>query len=175
MKKLSLISVFLMLGCTSSNGVFAQDPDDIFTIYLVRHSEKEDSLSRRSDPPLSDCGQQRSEHLSHFLSAVNLDVVYSTNFIRTINTAQPTADSKGLGVVQYNPAALFDFSKHLIEKKQNALVVGHSNTTGVLAGLLVGDDIGAFDLDIYDRIYQVVIHNNKAKLLLYHSEFDCKP
>jgi hypothetical protein len=47
------------------------------------------------------------------------------------------------------------------------------NTTGVLAGLLIGEELGAFDLDIYDRIYQVIVHKNKSRLQLLHSGFLC--
>jgi len=53
-------------------------------------------------------------------------------------------------------------------------VVGHSNTTGVLAGLLIGEDLGAFDLDIYNRVYQVVICNNNGRLHLLSTAFDCE-
>jgi hypothetical protein len=61
----------------------------------------------------------------------------------------------------------------LLESKQDALVVGHSNTTGVLAGLLVGEEIGEFDLAIYNRVYQVVIYQNSSRLHLLHTAFDC--
>ena len=61
----------------------------------------------------------------------------------------------------------------MLESKQDALVVGHSNTTGVLAGLLVGEEIGDFDLDIYNRVYQVVIYENRGRLHLLHTAFDC--
>ena len=60
-----------------------------------------------------------------------------------------------------------------MDRRQDALVVGHSNTTGVLAGLLVGEELGGFDLDIYDRIYQVVIYKDTGRLHLLHSVFDC--
>ena len=76
-------------------------------------------------------------------------------------------------ITEYNPNELSDFSKLLIDSKQNALVVGHSNTTGVLAGLLVGEEIGEFGLDIYDRVYQVSIYKNKKRLHLHHMDFNC--
>lgn len=174
MKKFILVCVLFVMGCTVKTGIFAQNTDKIFTIYLVRHSEKETVSNHSSDPPLSYCGQQRSLYLSDFLREVNLDVIYTTNYTRTKSTAQPTADSKGLNLVLYNPGKLLDFSKKLLEKKQDALVVGHSNTTGVLAGLLAGKEIGAFDLDIYDRIYRIEVHNNDVKFQLFHATFDCK-
>lgn len=148
--------------------------DEIFTIYLVRHSEKDLSSDNYSDPPLTPCGEQRSESLSNFLSAVDLDVVYSTNYNRTKNTALPTATSKGLEIEEYDSDELEEFSNILLESAQDALVVGHSYTTGVLAGLLVGEEIGAFDLDIYNRIYLVAIYKNAGRLHLLHTDFDCK-
>ena len=144
-----------------------------FTLYLVRHSEKELSEMDRSDPPLTPCGQKRSESLSGFLSDVPIDVVYSTDYTRTRNTASPTAKSRGLSVEVYDAEELEDFSKLLIKRKQNALVVGHSNTTAVLAGIMVGEEFGEFDLDIYDRIYQVVLRKKRGRLHLLHTAFKC--
>ncbi len=172
MTKRYLAIILIILGFQLDAS--AQNNDEVFTIYLVRHSEKDLTSDNPSDPPLTKCGELRSESLSSFLSAVNLDVIYSTNYNRTNNTALPTATSKGLEIVEYAPGNLRDFSNFLFESKQDALVVGHSNTTGVLAGLLVGQEIGEFDLDIYNRVYQVVIHKNSRQLQLFHTAFDCK-
>ena len=60
-----------------------------------------------------------------------------------------------------------------MDSKQNALVVGHSNTTAVLAGLLTNQTMGTFDLDIYNRIYKVEFEKNKGRLKLIHSNFEC--
>jgi len=171
MTKKYLTIILIMLGFQSNVG--AQENNEIFTIYLVRHSEKDTSSNNYSDPPLTQCGEQRSESLSSFLIDVHLDVIYSTDYNRTKNTALPTAQSKGLEIKEYNAEILNDFSKLLLESKQDALVVGHSNTTGVLAGLLVGEGIGEFDLDIYNRVYQVVIYENRGRLHLLHTAFDC--
>ena len=147
---------------------------ELFTIYLVRHSEKDLASESEADPPLTKCGRQRSESLSSFLENVKLDAIYSTDYSRTINTAKPTANSKELKIEKYDPRDLVGFSKFLLDAKKDALVVGHSNTTGVLAGLLIGEELGEIDLDIYDRIYQVVISNKNGRLHLFHSPFACK-
>lgn len=161
----------MILGFQSC--VDAQKDSELFTIYLVRHSEKDLTSNNHSNPPLSQCGEQRSENLSNFLRDVNLDAIYSSDYIRTQNTALPTALSKGLEISEYNHQELEDFSKLLIANKQDVLVVGHSNTTGVLAGLLVGEEIGAFDLDVYDRVYQALMYKNSGRLQLLHTAFDC--
>lgn len=147
--------------------------NDLFTIYLVRHSEK-DVEKNPSNPPLTACGKERSELLSQFLDDVDLEVVYSTPYARTIGTAQPTADAKGFEIQEYDPSNLAGFANDLMKKQQDALVVGHSNTTGVLAGILVGEEIGSFDESIYNRIYQVVVHKDQARLHVFHTAFSCE-
>ena len=144
--------------------------DGLFTLYFVRHSEKEQVAS---DPGLTPCGIERSESLSTFFAAVPLKAVYSTDFRRTQGTALPTATAKGLEIQSYNPRALEEAMEMLLERGQDALVVGHSNTTGVLAGLLVGEDIGAYNESIYNRIYQVVVSPSDRRLHVFHTAFAC--
>lgn len=173
MTKKHLLLLILILGLKSCGN---WKNNGFYTIYLVRHSEKEVSASMYgSDPPLTPCGEKRSESLSNFLKDVPIEVIYSTDYIRTKNTALPTAQSKGLNIQKYDGEVLEDFSKLLLRRKKNALVVGHSNTTGVLAGLLSGQEIGEFDLDIYDRIYQVVLRNKRGRLHVLHTAFICNP
>lgn len=173
MKKLLLIAVFFVFACSIGDEANAQQNFKKFTVYLVRHSEKDLTSENYSDPPLTECGQKRSEYLNDFLKEVDIDVVYSTNYIRTKHTALPTAISKNLEIRYYKTESLIDFSKLLMDSKQNALVVGHSNTTAVLAGLLTNQTMGAFDLDIYNRIYKVELKKNKGRLKLIHSNFEC--
>ncbi len=171
LKDRNLLFLILILTLQSSG---SWKDRGFYTIYLVRHSEKEVSASMDgSDPPLTLCGKKRSESLSNFLKDVPIEVIYSTDYTRTKNTALPTAQLKGLNIRQYDGETLEDFSKLLLRRKQDALVVGHSNTTGVLAGLLTGQEIGEFDLDIYDRIYQVSLRKRRGRLHILHTAFDC--
>ena len=148
---------------------------EIFTLYLVRHSEKVVSTEYPYDPPLTQCGAERAQHLSAFLEEVDVEAIYSTNFSRTEQTAQPTASAKGLNIQSYSTSNLKEFSSQLLELKKNALVTGHSNTTGVLAGILVDQEIGAFEESIYNRIYQVVVCGDQRQLNLLHTSFRCEP
>lgn len=119
------------------------------------------------------CGERRSEALSEFLQDVNLDAIYSTDYTRTRNTAAPTAAAKNLDVEIYDASDLAAMAELLLAANQDILVVGHSNTTAVLAGLLVGKELGDIDLSIYDRIYQVVICGDVTNMNLLHSSFEC--
>ena len=151
----------------------AQGLDQGFTLYLVRHAEKELSADNPKDPPLTPCGEERAESLAHFLSSVDLEAVYSTDYLRTRNTAHPVAREKEIEVQIYDPKNPDDFAKLLVDRKQNALVVGHSNSTPTLAGLLLGEELESIDESIYDRIYQLVFFEGKARLQLFHSTFEC--
>jgi len=170
--KIFITIIFLVLGL--QHVLSAQSRNELFTIYLVRHAEKNSTADNYLDPPLTQCGQQRAESLDSFLIDVNLDAVYSTDYLRTRNTALPTATTKELEIKLYNSNELEDFSKFLIDCKQDALVVGHSFSTGVLAGLLTDQELEPFDLSIYNRIYQVVFYKNTGRLHLFHTAFDCK-
>lgn len=172
-KKFTLVVLLI-----SQHGAFAQETNDkkVFTIYLIRHAEKESSPTDYRDPFLSDCGTLRAESLAEFFEKVDLEAMYSTDYNRTRNTAKPTATSKGVKVKSYNPRALEDFALKLVNLKQNALVVGHSNTTGALAALLADqsvDESYSMGENIYNRIYQVVIYKDARQLQLLQSVFVC--
>ena len=118
-------------------------------------------------------GIKRSEYLNSFFEDIDFEKVYSTNYLRTKNTAAPIALSKQLKIEYYDSFELKDFSELLIDSKQNSLIVGHSNTVPVLAGLLVDEPMSPFDESIYNRIYKVVINQGRKKLFVLKTTFNC--
>jgi len=169
--KTLILSLFLLL--ILAHGMYAQESEKIFTIYLVRHAEKELSAENPKDPALTPCGEKRAESLANLLKNVQLDVIYSTEYIRTKETAQPVANEKEKELTYYDPVKLADFAKLLLKNKEDVLVVGHSNTTPVLAGLLIGEDLEPFDESIYNRIYQVVVAKDKGRLHILNTAVVC--
>lgn len=140
-------------------------PDTATTFILVRHAE---TSGAGSNPNLSAVGQTRATELNRILSNINLNAVYSTNFNRTLQTAQPTATGKGLTITQYDPFApntlidnvLLSFPEGVV------LVVGHSNTIPAMLNAMVGSNVFT---DIpeseYDNLYIVhVSERGKAKV-----------
>jgi broad specificity phosphatase PhoE len=146
---------------------------EAFSIFLVRHAEKDQS-SESDDPGLSVCGESRAQSIAAMLADVDLDKVYSTDYRRTRDTARPIAAAQQLEVSAYDPRELDDFAALLLKGKEDALVVGHSNTTGVLAGILAGEGGEAFDEGLYDRLYQVVIAGGQRRAYLLHQAFTCR-
>ncbi len=109
------------------------------TFYLVRHAEK--VLDMR-DPGLTKDGKERAYYFAQYFKDKSLDAIYSSDYYRTRKTAQPTCSAKNLKLNIYDPSNLSAFAKQLLKnhKKDNILVVGHSNTTPQLANLLVNSN-----------------------------------
>ncbi|MEM9051955.1 MAG: phosphoglycerate mutase family protein [Bacteroidota bacterium] len=178
MNKKSLTSSLFLIAVTAFFGFHVltnnEPNEEIYSIYLVRHTEKDLSKGEPGNPPLTQCGEERAHHLNAFLQDVKIEAIYSTDYTRTMSTANPTATAKNLDVQEYDPQKLEALAQILLEKEQNALVVGHSNTTGVLAGLLVGEEVGEIDLNVYNLIYQVNVHKGTSQLNQFQTSFKCE-
>jgi broad specificity phosphatase PhoE len=140
--------------------------DTATTFILVRHAE---TMGSGSNPFLSGTGQARADELQRILSNVPLNAVYSTNFNRTMLTAQPTAADQGLNVTNYDAFSLDPFIDNVLDAHQEGvvLVVGHSNTTPSLLNKLVGANTYS-DLpeSEYDNLYVVyVFEKGRAKVV----------
>ena len=170
----SILTLLTLLISLDPNYLIAQTNNEDFTIYLIRHAEKDLSSENQIDPPLTKCGVKRSEFFKNLFQEIEIEKIYSTNYSRTKNTATPTALAKILEIQYYDSSDLKSFSELLINSKQNTLVVGHSNTTPVLAGLLTEQVMGPFDESIYNRIYQIVIAKDKKELFMIETSFSCK-
>lgn len=165
-----LASIALVISTTMSYQVTA---NDIYTVYLVRHADKDISDKTNRDPTLTICGEQRAKQLATMLKHIEINTIYSTDYKRTQATAAPVAQSKSLTVTSYNPRQLDSLTKEIMENKSNALIVGHNSTTNVVAGNLAGMALPVIDHDEYDRLYQVTITNSEAKLQIINQGFVC--
>lgn len=111
------------------------------TYYLIRHAEKDRSDATNRNPNLNKIGLKRAENWKNYFKDIDLDAVYSTNYNRTQQTATPTAKSKNLKILSYDPSNMFndDFQKNTLGK--TVLIVGHSNTTPAFANKILKSEI----------------------------------
>lgn len=160
---LSSIAIALFIGgCTSD-----QAPEEVapIVIYLARHAEAvypppEDSPR---DPQLNAMGQDRADALARLLGSESITTVFSTDYHRTRETAEPLAASRGLQVEIYDPTDLPGFAQTLRATPGRHVVLGHSNTTPELAGLLGGDAGEPIDEAMeFDRLYVLTIVGDRA-------------
>lgn len=113
------------------------------TVFLVRHAEKVDESS---DPELTPAGKERAQELAYVLSDVKLYAVYDTPFIRTRDTAKPTAVSQRLKVETIHSLRLEDlkaFVELALEKHKggNILIVSHSNIVPALIKIIKQEEL----------------------------------
>jgi phosphohistidine phosphatase SixA len=143
------------------------------TIFVVRHAERADAGTSgagtmATDPDLSDAGRARAESLAAVLRDAKITAIYTTEFNRTKQTAEPLAKALGIPPTVVQSPDM----KGLIEKVKaggNALVVGHSNTVGpILEALGVSEKITLGDSD-YDNLF-VVVPGEKPTLVRLHFE-----
>lgn len=113
------------------------------TYYVVRHAEKAVpsagiTMSTPNDPPLSVKGEMRANDLKEALKDRKITYLYSTNTLRTRNTAEPLRIYEGLTVQTYGPMPDSTFISQLKRLKRNTLIVGHSNTVDDIVNGLSG-------------------------------------
>jgi phosphohistidine phosphatase SixA len=163
----------LLLGFPSFVPGEAQESTIVF---LVRHAERADdhpgqALSAMDpamagDPPLSPEGRRRADLLAQTLADANLTHIHSTDTRRTRETAAPTSNRTGVEVNLYDAEDLTGMARALSSTPGRHLVVGHSNTTPELVGLLGGDPGPPIQGLEYDRLYVVSLQGTEVLTVL---------
>lgn len=134
------------------------------TFYFVRHAEKVTSDPNDRDPALTQQGQQRAENLAWLLTHANIQAIYSTDYKRTRQTAEPLAKARGLTVQSYDPKQIKSWLDSLKTTQDNAVIVGHSNTTPQAVSYLTKTPVKSLTEKDYGDVYQVIIDGESVKM-----------
>ncbi|HEV2763852.1 MAG TPA: phosphoglycerate mutase family protein [Pyrinomonadaceae bacterium] len=154
----------------------SQDGFKVTTVYLVRHAEKADAPPE--DPPLSEAGRARAQELARVLGGAGVRAVYTSQFLRTKQTAEPLAKQLGLAPaalsIRMNPASPREPSAESIKEitdkiyeraGETTLVVGHSNTVPEVIRALGGDAVPKIDEKKFDDLFVLTVYGRgKAKV-----------
>jgi phosphohistidine phosphatase SixA len=170
--------------CAGRTGEVAGKPQrpadgeaQVTTVFLVRHAEKADGPGQ--DPPLSEAGRQRAEALARLLQSAGVRGVYTSQFLRTQQTAEPLARRLGvtaspvpLSVKPSNPREVTEESIRELTKKVEAhaggavLIVGHSNSVPEVIRVLGGDAVPKIDESRFDDLFVVTVYaGGRAKVV----------
>ena len=162
---------FVLASCISSKTL----PDPTETVishyYFIRHAEKDESNESDKNPHLTSKGQKRAKNWSKILGNEKIDLVYSTNYHRTRETAAPVAIKNNTKIAIYNPSDI-DYESFLKETSgKNILIVGHSNTTPAFVNNVIGNKkYKNIEHKNFGNLYIVTIINNKisSQLLTFN-------
>ncbi len=132
------------------------------TIIFFRHAEQ--TSHDEADPPLSEAGQRRVAELTRQLVdadvVAGIDAIYSTPYIRSLETARPIADQLDLPINSYAADDTEEILDTILKnhKGKIILVIGHSNTLPVLiANLGASKKVPAIAQNEFDNIYIISI------------------
>jgi phosphohistidine phosphatase SixA len=172
-------TLILMLLATAMfcQPVVAQDEFKPITVFLIRHAEREDEP--RQDPPLSKLGAARAEALARLLSTAGVKAIFTSQYARTKQTAEPLATKFGLTVTPFtlktnpaNPRQIAEESTAEVTNKilehagQSVLVIGHSNSIPDVIKMLGGDVVPTIDEKKFDDLFIVNVYaKGKAKVV----------
>lgn len=152
MKKLFLVFLPVILACNFNK---TENPevknsaaldeniaisDKTTTYYFIRHAEKDTSNPEENDPVLTETGTKRAEKWAEIFKEVSFDLIYSSDFKRTRETAQKFVGSQNLEIQLYDPAKLNDEAFQQKTKGKTVLVVGHSNTNPRFVNSILGEE-----------------------------------
>lgn len=110
------------------------------TFYLIRHAEKVRVDKSENNPALNEKGILRAQNWKNYFLDKEISKIYSTDYKRTIRTAQPLAINNNIETIIYSTSdfKFDDFIKSNIG--ENTLVVGHSNTIPDFVNELINEE-----------------------------------
>ena len=140
------------------------------TVIVVRHGEK---MAQPADnPPLTAEGQMRAEELLKVVRDAGITAIYSTPYLRTVNTAKVVADGLKLPVAEIAipnrsvPAYADSVAARVKRDGGVVLVVGHSNTMGAVIKALGGPDVGEIADPEHDNLFVMTVQDGKPPRLI---------
>jgi len=171
MKKLIFLFVLSLFTSVSFSQEEKTTEDVVTTYYFIRHAEKQRQNPNDKNPHLTFDGYKRADNWAKVFKYVPLNAVYSTDYNRTKETAKPTADSKNLPILVYNPSNMYSESFQFNTKGKNVLIVGHSNTTPAFVNKILGQNrYKSMEDNNNSSLYIVTVIKGKASVSVLNIE-----
>ena len=177
-----ILLLSLESGVTGQAVFQAENEFKVTTVYLVRHAEK--AAEPATDPPLLESGIKRSEELARTLGKAGVKTIYTSQYLRAKQTAEPLAKQLGIALTiipvstvipakmsaanprELSPQYLTEMAERVYSNSGGAVfIVGHSNTIPEIIKALGGDVAPAIDETVFDDLFVVTVYaKGKAKV-----------
>jgi 2,3-bisphosphoglycerate-dependent phosphoglycerate mutase len=162
--RIVLLGILLLFNCQN---IFSQiTVDSITTIIFVRHAEKVKDGTK--NPTLTREGEVRAIELAYILRTESVAAVFSTDYERTLKTAEPTAEFHELKVQKYLTKYHEVFLDNVLRKYRGktVLIIGHSNTVPVMLNILTGENYWKIKDYIYNDLFIInTIRKGEGRML----------
>ena len=135
------------------------------TYYLIRHAEKVRSNPQNQDPSLDQKGLLRAKRWAAYFEPIEIDEIYTTNYIRTNQTISVIAEQKTIVPKNYDPDKIYSDGFLKETDGKNILIVGHSNTIPYFVNKLL-DEEKFTEMDDGDNstLFKVTINGKDKKV-----------
>jgi len=166
MKNILLLTLVILFtfSCKSDKNEFAPSNLETTVYYLIRHAEK-DRSTPNEDPGLTEKGLERAKNWANILKEKKIDLVFSTEYKRTQQTAKPIASARKLENLSYDARDLYSNDFKIQTKGKSSLIVGHSNTTPVFVNTILGkQEYKQMDDKDNGKLYIVSIVNDSVSV-----------
>jgi phosphohistidine phosphatase SixA len=169
--KLLFASVALIAGCSAAQPEPEPTPvPGSTTVYLVRHAEKDMSDPRAVDPAISSAGQERAKALAARLGDAGIKAIFTSQFRRTMETADPLATAIGVTpeIVRAGWTTDADSAKAAVfrHKGEKVLFVSHSKTIPTIIEALGGPKLADICESQYSNLFIMYLPpTGKPKLI----------
>lgn len=142
------LAVFLL----SAGLIFAQS-----TVFVVRHADR---YGTEPDPDITPEGQRQAAALARLLADTKITHIYTTELVRTQQTAAPTAKQFGVTPVivsSEKPNELIRQIQSTLKSGEATLVVGHRASVPAIVKALTGQTVTPLEVGEYDRLEVVTL------------------
>ncbi len=128
----------ILIICCQDNTVRNNQKEAIF--YLIRHAEKDRSDPDNNDPILTSDGIKRANHWASYFDTIQLNSIYTTDYIRTKQTIFPVSKLKQITPKIYSIDEL-DINQFISSNQgKRVFISGHSDTTPSMVNKLIGEN-----------------------------------
>jgi len=136
------------------------------TVLAVRHADI-DLPPDTQDPELNAAGRLRADALAHVVGSAGVSTIFTSQFVRTKQTVEPSARLLGLTPRLAPPASTLALDARTGSLGDVVLVAGHSNTIPtilVALGATSPPDIGERE---FDNLFVFTTHSADDGRLLH--------
>ncbi len=147
------------LAATKAQNLNQESASQTTQLYIIRHTEKASDTAE--NPDLSPAGIERAKYWKKVLQHIEFDQVFTTDFIRNVQTAKLVATESNIKPELYYPMS-FDVLKFLqLVQGQKVLIIGHSNTIPDMVNRLIDETkYPPMSHENYNLLYLITINQN---------------